>query len=182
MEYQEINYNTEISPIEFEILIKDYLQEIGNDLTDISIEHNKILNAHDGDYQIDVYAEFEALNTKIKVLIECKKHKNLIKRETVQLLYDKIRANGAHKGIIFATTGFQSGAQKFAKEHGIALISIIDGILTCSIKSQDKEQLKEIIKFLDVPKFVGEYKTDNHICYLQKGYLDDLKEFITKVN
>ncbi|WP_159473766.1 restriction endonuclease [Chryseobacterium sp. 18068] len=171
-------FNTDITATEFEILVKNYLVEIGGNLNDLKIQHNTKIESYDGNYQIDVYTEFEALNTKIKVLVECKKHKNFIKRETVQVLYDKIRATGSHKGIIFATSGFQSGAEKFAKEHGIALITIIDGKLTCSVKSFHKENLEEYLKFWDIPKFVGEYKNGSSICYLQKGYMEDLKYFI----
>lgn len=172
------SFNTNISATEFEILVRDYLNEIGGDLHKLNIKHNQLIKSYDGNYQIDVYAEFEAFNTTIKVLIECKKHKSPIKREIVQLLYDKIRATGANKGIIFATSGFQSGAEEFAKKHSIALITIIDGKITCSVKSYHKENLEEFLKFWDIPRFVGEYKTGSTICYLQKGYMDDLKKYI----
>lgn len=46
--------------------------------------------------------------------------------EKVQILYDKIRATGAQKGILISTSGFQSGAIKYASEHGIALIQITE--------------------------------------------------------
>jgi restriction system protein len=32
--------------------------------------------------------------------------------------------------MLFTTTGFQSGAIKYAKAHGIALVSIIEGAAT----------------------------------------------------
>ena len=35
---------------------------------------------------------------------------------------------GAHKEMLFTTSGFQSGAIKYAKAHGIALVSIIGGV------------------------------------------------------
>ena len=41
-------------------------------------------------------------------------------------MYDKIRATGAQKGILISTSGFQSGAIKYASEHGIALIQITE--------------------------------------------------------
>lgn len=97
--------NANITPTEFEILVRDYLTEIGKELKTFSAHHDKIIKKVDGDYQIDVYAEFNFLGADFKILIECKKHKNRIKREVVQLLYDKIRATGSHKGIIFSTSG-----------------------------------------------------------------------------
>lgn len=173
-------YNTKITPTEFEKLVKDFFQEIGENLINFQVEHNVKLESNDGDYQIDVYAEFEALNTLIKVIVECKKHKNRIKRETVQVLYDKLRTTGSHKGIIFSTSGFQSGAYKYAREHGIALITVIDGKLTYNIKSADKTEISEdFLKLLDIPKFVGEYfYKENGVYYLQKGYVKALKEFL----
>lgn len=173
-------YNTEITPTEFEKLVKDYFLEIGATLKKFKAEHNVIMKSNDGNYQIDVFAEFEALNIEIKVLVECKKHKNRIKRETVQILFDKLRATGTHKGIIFSTSGFQSGADKYAREHGIALITVIDGKLTVNTKSTEKTEISdEYLKFFDVPKFVGEFSyEESGIYYLQKGYVNALEEYI----
>ena len=173
-------YNTEISPTEFEKLVRDYFLEIGGNLKNFKAKHNVKLESFDGNYQIDVFAEFEALNTEIKILVECKKHKNKIKRETVQILYDKLRATGCHKGILFSTSGFQSGAEKFARKHGIALITVIEGKLTVGVKTSEKTEIsEEYLKFFDIPKYVGEYNySESGICYLQKGYLETLEDFI----
>lgn len=173
-------FNTEITPIEFEELVKDYFNEIGGNLKNFKALHNIKIESDDGEYQIDVYAEFVALNIEIKVLVECKKHKSSIKRETVQILHDKLRSTGSHKGIIFSTSGFQSGAEKYARKHGIALINIIEGKLTVHTKSALKDEISDdYLKFFDVPKFVGEYHdSDNSIYYLQQGYLEALEKFI----
>ncbi len=173
-------YNTEISPTEFEKLVKDYFLEIGDQLKNFQAEHNVKLESNDGNYQIDVYAEFEAINTNIKVLVECKKHKNKIKRETVQILYDKLRATGTHKGIIFSTSGFQSGTYKYARKHGIALITVIEGKLTVHTKSKEKTEISDdYLKFFNISKFVGQYHySENGISLLDKGYLETLEEFI----
>jgi restriction system protein len=58
---------------------------------------------------------------------------NIIK---VQVLYDKIRAIGANKGILILTSNFQIGAIKYAKEHGIALIQIVEADLTYEIRTK----------------------------------------------
>ncbi len=173
-------YNTEISPVEFEKLVKDYFLEISGTLKNFNATHNIKIKSFDGDYQIDVFAEFEALNTEIRVLVECKKHKNKIKRETVQVLFDKLRATGSHKGIMFSTSGFQSGAEKFAKQHGIALITVIEGKFTVGVKTAEKTEISdEYLQFFNIPKYVGEYNySENGICYLQKGYLESLEDFI----
>lgn len=171
--------NADISPREFELLIKEYLTNLGKELKSFKATHDVKINRIDGEYQIDIYAEFDVLGITFKVLVECKRYKNKIKREVVQLLYDKLRATGSNKGLIFATAGFQEGAVKFAKEHGIALVRVIEGKYTYFTKSIDSPNL-EPPPWADIPKFVGEYSNEKYLCYLQKGHLEPLEEFIFK--
>lgn len=171
------NINAEISPNDFELLVKDYITECGKNLQSFSAIHNVNIARSDGEYQIDIFAEFDFLGVNFKVIVECKRHKNKIKREVVQLLYDKLRAIGAQKGIIFSTSGFQDGATLFAEEHGIALIRVIEGKYTYHTKSYDTVYL-EPPEWLDIPKYVGEYINGNRIYYLQKGHTEALDEFL----
>src|ERR1700754_3058885 len=90
-----------ISPLEFEKLVHEYLIQLGKPLNKFEVKHDIILKVNDGDYQIDVRAEFEVLNVKIIVLIQCKRHRSPIKREVVQILHEKIRSTGAHKRLVF---------------------------------------------------------------------------------
>ena len=112
-----------------------------------------------------------------KVLVECKRYKSEIKREVIQLLFDKLRATGAQKGMVFSTSGFQSGAFKFAEEHGIALVRVIEGRYTYVTKSGG-EQTYDPPLWADIPKYVGEYIRGASVTYLQKGYFEDLGEFL----
>jgi restriction system protein len=96
-------------------------------LPELKVQRLEKLQASDGVYEIDVTARFEVLGARFLVLIECKNHKNPIKREVVQVLYDRIRAVGAHKGMIFSTAKFQKGAIEFARAHNIALLQIVEG-------------------------------------------------------
>ncbi|GBF18219.1 mrr restriction system protein [Arenibacter sp. NBRC 103722] len=171
------NPNTDISPTEFEKLIYDYLSNLGKDLNSFQSTHNLLIEKPDGNYQIDVYAEFNVFGGQIKVLIECKKYKNSVKREIVQLLYDKLRATGAHKGMIFSTSGFQSGAIKFAEVHGIALVKVFDGKLNYSTKSGTSEPIS-LPDWIDFAKYQGEFTYGNSINYLQVGHLDAMESFI----
>ena len=171
------NPNTNITPTDFEKLVHSYLSNLGEKLNSFESTHNLIIKKIDGNYQIDVYAEFIALGGHIKVLIECKKHKNQIKRETVQLLYDKLRATSTHKGMIFSTSGFQSGAIKFAKVHGIALVKVFEGKLNYSTKSKKSESVS-IPDWIKLPKYQGEFSYGNSINYLQVGHLEAINNFI----
>ncbi len=79
--------------------------------------------------------------------------------------------------MIFSTSGFQSGAYKFADEHGIALIRITEGRYTYITKSAG-EQTYDPPSWADVPKYVGEYIRKATVTYLQKRYFEDLEEFL----
>ena len=118
----------DISPTEFEKYCLEILSGYAEEekLKDFEITHNRIIKTHDGKYQIDVYAEFTALGTKIKVLCECKKYKSSIKREKVAALQQKLESIGAQKGVLISTSGFQKGAIEYGKIHGISLIKVTD--------------------------------------------------------
>jgi len=68
---------------------------------------------------------------------------------------------------------------KFANEHGIALIRIIEGKYTYFTKGVDSQNF-EPPPWADIPKYVGEFIDNNSITYLQKGYMDSLDEFLFK--
>ncbi|WP_229635467.1 restriction endonuclease [Pseudomonas syringae] len=110
-------------------------------------------------------AKFQAFaGAELMVLIECKKYRNAVERELVQVLHDKVRSLGAHKGMLFTTSGFQSGAIKYAKAHGIALVSIVDGAATYQTRSAFPVAAKPPAWF-NLPKFalyhVGENDAGN---------------------
>jgi len=171
------NINAEISPMEFELLVHGFIKVLGKELKSFNAVHDDKIKSNDGDYQIDINAIFEFLGANFSVLIECKRHKNSIKREIVQILFDKLRATGSQKGMIFSTSGFQEGAVRFAKEHGIALVRVIEGRFTYFTKSLDSQQFNPP-SWADIPKFVGEFNNGNSIYNLQEGYLEALSDFL----
>jgi restriction system protein len=110
-----------ISPRDFEIAVKQWLDDIWASHPNITIKHDETLATPDGDYQIDVYAECELAGIQVKFLIECKKQSRPVERDIVLSLNSKLQELGSHKGMIVATSGFQSGAKQYADKHGIAL-------------------------------------------------------------
>lgn len=115
-----------MSPTDFEKYSLQILLQQVNHLADYKVQHNKIIEVDDGNYQIDGYIEFYLMGVSYKTIIECKHYKSSISREKVQVLYDKIRACGANKGILISTSNFQAGAIEYASKHGIALIQLTD--------------------------------------------------------
>lgn len=180
--------NPEITSKEFEEIIHLYLSSLGNELKSFSAIHNASVEAFDGEYQIDVLAKFEFLGASFTVLVECKRHKNPIKREVVQALHGKINSLGAHKGLVFSTSEFQSGAIEYAEEHGIALITVKNARLTYRTKSADSvemdiEKINALNRMLDEfgePKYQCVYMRGNSLSVLSPGSLESLDEFLFK--
>lgn len=61
--------DAKITPTEFELLVFDYMKEMGKPLSNFSAVHDTIIQAYDGDYQIDIKAVFEAFNCDFSVLV-----------------------------------------------------------------------------------------------------------------
>lgn len=118
----------DLSPTEFEEYCLEILKAFAEEenISNFIITHDEKIKAHDGKYQIDIYAEFTAMGAQFKVLCECKKYKYRVNREKVATLHQKLQSIGAQKGILISTSGFQSGAIEYAKMHGIALIKVSD--------------------------------------------------------
>lgn len=154
------NLNAEITPTEFEKEVHQHLIELGRTLTSFESIHNTKLLVRDGEYQIDIKADFEFLNTSFKVLVECKRYKNNTSREKVQILHTKLTSTGSQKGIIYSISAFQSGAILYAQEHGIALIRVVESKYTYVVKSKNLEHFS-ILEWANEPKYVGIFKYIN---------------------
>lgn len=156
---------TQMTDVEFEKYVENIVKIISSkEGIDCSIEHNKIIEVDDGSYQIDIIAKHNFLGTENITLIECKKYKDPVKRERVELLYSRIRSIGAHKGILFSTARFQKGAITYAKKHGIALVQVIKGELIYETRSAYNEKI-EIPEWVVLPDFCGE-----HIYEIESGF------------
>ena len=155
--YRELDAN--ISPTDFEIFCMDTLKAYAEKerLKDFSITHNKKIQADDGTYQIDVYAEYTALGAKSVVLVECKKKSNAIKREVVEVLHKRLENLGAHKGILISTSGFQSGATEYAAKHGIALWQICDIHIKHICNSASPAFMERMRFIMEVEKYLPKH-------------------------
>ncbi len=123
-----MKFVSSITPTEYEQfcteILKSYAEE--EKLKDFTIQHNALITADEGEYQLDIYATFVALGVQFKVIAECKRYSKPVSREKIVVLADKVKSLGAHKGILISTSGFQSGACDYAQKHGIALLQIFD--------------------------------------------------------
>lgn len=117
----------QVMPEEFEKMVVEYIRALGMPLKDFEIKHQAPLNSPDGEFNMDAVATFEALGADFLVLVECKHHKNPIKRELVQVLADKLSSTHGQKAIFFSTAPFQKGAIEYAVARRIALVHFTEG-------------------------------------------------------
>lgn len=186
------NLFADLSPVEFEKYCMNILKSYADKeaLKEFSIVHDKKISTSDGDYQIDIYCEFVAIGVKFKVLAECKKYKYPIEREKVAVLADKVHSIGAQKGILISTSGFQSGAAKYAKAHGIALIQIMDKYINHiqnSAKSRREMLDKLSIEWYNyLPKYFAmeydEYGFPMKEIYPSRNEIQNIREQFIKDN
>lgn len=177
---------TELTPTEFEKYCLEIIQEYAEEekLKNFHIEHNKKIQTYDGVYQIDIYAEFVVLNVQMRMLIECKKYIRPVGRDKVEVLADRLQSSGAQKGILISTSGFQSGAAKYAREHGIALWQIMDKnviYVQNSFSSHTDEEILKLLKWRScLPKIVvyeyDEYDFPMYKIFPTKRELEKARE------
>jgi restriction system protein len=125
---------------EFEIAVRNHIKAKGENLEGFEISPKReVLEGSDGEYEFDVVAKFTVFGeASILVLIECKKYSatNPIKREKVQILYDKLRSVGGNKAMFFSTSKFQRGAIEYAQAHGISLVMFANNEITYAVKAR----------------------------------------------
>ncbi|MEH6830048.1 MAG: restriction endonuclease [Sulfitobacter sp.] len=144
----------EVTPVEYEKQVVSWLRATENQLKSFSVQHLETLPGSAGEYVIDAVARFKVFgDAEIAVLVECKKLKRSVERDVVMILKGKIQETGSHKGIIFSTSGFQRGAIEYAAEHGIALITFVDGVHTYVTRSA--EDVPRSYLPTNLPKYAG---------------------------
>ena len=162
----------DMTPTEFEKHSLRVLTEQLQHIESCIFQHDKIIEVDDGNYQIDGYIEFELMGIKYKTLVECKHYKTSISREKVAVLYDKIRACGANKGVLISSSNFQSGAVRYATKHGIALIQLTDVDSIYETRSSFSVQNNF--------NTINQKKTNSYVGIMQTG--DDSKVFCSYLN
>jgi len=117
----------DLTPTEFEDYVRDWLVATGAVVSDFNVTRLEHIPGAGGEYEIDVVARLTLFEgAELVVLVECKHHKNPIKRDVIMVLESKLRDTKAHKGMLFSTADFQSGATDFAFVHKIATLRVTD--------------------------------------------------------
>ena len=132
--------------------------EEGGAISHLRIQNHEVVQGMDGSYDFDATVRCELAGLALLILVEAKLHRNPIKRETVQVLHQKLKYVGAHKAVLVSTAPFQKGALDFALAHGIALVTITEGRFTYETKAASKPLVPtrgEAKEFFGLPTFVG---------------------------
>ena len=118
----------EITPEDYEKQVVEWLRNTGKKLKNFDINHLKSLTGSSGTYTFDGVAMFEEFDgANFIILIECKRYNRPVERDHVLAFHSKMRDVGAHKAIMFSTSGYQKGALEYASQQGIALITFVEG-------------------------------------------------------
>jgi hypothetical protein len=125
-----------ITPGDFEEFVAaELLGAAGSVVDDLAVTVQEKVVGADGVYDFDATVRYRFAGMAFLVVVEAKLHRNPIKRELVQVLHQKIRSVGAHKGVMVATSPYQTGAIKFAKAHGIALVTVVESRLVFATRN-----------------------------------------------
>ncbi|MCD9469545.1 restriction endonuclease [Photobacterium phosphoreum] len=105
---------------------EEFVKEI-HEGHDVVVERDVTLIGQSGaPRQIDVHVTHTKGPYEYSTLIECKHWKNKVKRQQIENMYASMDDLNASKGVIFTTSGFQSGAETYSKAKNIDIYVIRD--------------------------------------------------------
>jgi len=108
---------------EFEL----FIAELYKDSESVVVEHNvTLLGKSNAKRQIDVFITHSKKFHTYTTLVECKKWKKPVSRQTIDILHASIEDLNASKGVIFTTKGFEKGAIEYAKSKNIDIFVVRD--------------------------------------------------------
>lgn len=91
----------------------------------LRVEHDITLKGITNEHQIDVYWEFETGGITYRTVVECKDWKQPVDQNVLFALHAILQdLPGQPRGVVVARSGFQEGAERFAKAHGIVLYEL----------------------------------------------------------
>jgi len=126
-----------MTPDQFEQVVLGLLNDLAEDgVEHLRVEHQDPVAGPDGEFVMDGTVRYRLMGADFLVLMEAKLQKRPVGRQDVQVLRDKVRSVGAHKGILASSAGFQRGALRYARAHGIGLAQIADNALTYEVRAE----------------------------------------------
>jgi len=151
----------EISPEEYEKQVVGWLREAAGTLDKFEVRTLRHLSGSGGDYEFDAVAYLTILNgAQIVILVECKRYSRPVEREKLLSLWAKMQDVKAHKAMIFATSGFQSGALEYAKVYGIATVAFVQGEFL--YETRGAMTPRQSLSWAGLPEYAGIFMSKEH--------------------
>jgi hypothetical protein len=107
----------------FETFVKELYEGDGDTVVERNVTE---VDRYEAKRQTDVKITRRTRFHTFVTLVECKRWKEPVGRDRIDILAASIEALGANKGAIFTTTGFEEGAVAYAKGKGIDLFIVRD--------------------------------------------------------
>lgn len=144
----DIYPQADITPAEFETFVTSLFDCLrgAEGVENLRIENHEVVQGLDGTYGFDATVRYESAGMAFLVLVEAKLHKNAVKREVIQVAYQKVQSVGAQKAVVVSTAPFQRGALDFALAHGIALVTVTEGRFTYETKAAQRPPTRPATK------------------------------------
>jgi len=170
-----------IAPKEYEKQVVEWLRASGSILEDFNVRHLKHLEGPSGDYEFDAVASFTVLSgAKVIVVVECKRYSKPVERDHMLTLWAKKEDVNAHKAMMFATCGFQSGALKYASVKGIATVTFVEGSFSYETRAVGVSSAPP--PWAELPRYAGiMLKSENNkitSSIIKDEHLDSLKDWL----
>ena len=94
---------------------------------ELVVEHDvTLVGKSNAKRQIDVIVTQTTKLHKYVTIIECKKWKEPVTRQVIDVLYASVEDLNANKGVIFTTKGYEEGAIEYAKSKNIDIFIVRD--------------------------------------------------------
>lgn len=174
-------YSVDITPVEYEKQVVEWLNRSKGTLEDFEVVHLQHLAGHGGDFEFDAVARFKLFQgAQIIILVECKRYSQPVERDKILSLWAKLQDVKAHKAMMFATCGFQSGALEYAKSYNIAAIAFVEGKFLYHAKSMCSTS--DPPSWANIPKYSGIFllqeKNTVHCTTINQENVEVLSEWI----
>lgn len=102
-----------------------FIQQMYKTDPNLIVEHDVTLIGKSGaKRQIDVLITQKTKLHTYKTIVECKKWKEKVSRNIVDIVWAGMEDLNASKGVIFTTSGYEEGAQKYAESKNIDIFLI----------------------------------------------------------
>lgn len=112
---------------EYELLVQKVFQSILDQkfVKNIKVQHNVILKGKSTNHQIDVYWEFSDGISTYSTIVQAKDYNSRVSQDKLLAFKGVIEDLPTHpKGIFVTKTGYQKGAQDYAKANDIILYEL----------------------------------------------------------